>query len=528
MTRPPISPIVFSRRITWLLAGTAVLAFGFTILSIARSPLVDVDEVYIASAALSLAEHGRGIPTVLPAGPWNIPFPEAYGPTFFQPTAMAIRLFGLSAEAVRSVCLVGAIGIVLASGALTWLAGSSRSWTICAAAIMWFTPEIGRAATNGRMDTIAVALEVAAMAALVWRERTSPATPVTNGAIAGGLIGLALMTTPRTILWAAGLAGAVPVAAWHYRAARGVLISLLVCCLTAMICVSLWTVTIGVGPVAYATTLVQGVGHDAFNSMTTSVRAWSLHAGALASLVALFILVAGVVRARLSSANGIAPGLIVLWGWTLTAAALYIVRVNHTFFRDIYFVTPITAIALATAGTIRPSDKGRRALLAACATTALVFVGVRAVKCAQVIETWNARDPVPLETFFRTHLPHEARVFGLSQYYFYAVERAGAHFKAFDAEPYGKPFPGSPTIGRPPESVLPQLRAGVRGHLLIWPAAVPLDPPFECAQPHVVATWIPPHHDEILTRLPFFRMFADNLTYPATTIYEIPADCPPL
>ena len=518
---------LFSRRIAWLLAASAVAAFLFSVLSIARSPLPDVDEVYIGSAALSLARHGRGVPTVLPAGAWNIPFPEAYGPVFFWPVAMSIRVFGLSADAVRGVCLTGAMAIALAAGWLTRRAGSPRTWAISVAATIWFAPEIGRAATNGRMDTVAVALEVAAMAVLVAPEDLAPGRAVANGLIAGVFAGAALLTTPRVIFWAAGLAGAAAVALWQGRTARGTLIAIASCGACAAACVTVWTMVIGVGPVPYALNLFRGAQHDAFNSVTTGVRTWSLHVVAITSLVGALAVLPGLAVGRASAPGGSARTLPVLWGWTLTAAAFYVVRVNHTFFREIYFVTPITIVALATAGTIRASAKSRRALVAGCAVTAALFITLRVVKSAQVIESWNGRDPALLERFFEAHLSPGSDVFGRSEYYFYAVERAGAHFRALDAEPYGQPFPGSPTIGRPPASALSDLRARVRGQLLIWPDdGEPWPSAFECARDYAVARWVPAHSNGMLSRLPVFNRFASRLTNPATTIYRMPEDCP--
>ena len=108
-----------------------------------------------------------------------------------------------------------------------------------------------------------------------------------------------------------------------------------------------------------------------------------------------------------------------------------------------------------------------------------------------------------------------------------AVERAGAHFRALDAEPYGQPFPGSPTIGRPPASALSDLRARVRGQLLIWPDdGEPWPSAFECARDYAVARWVPAHSNGMLSRLPVFNRFARRLTNPATTIYRMPEDCP--
>jgi 4-amino-4-deoxy-L-arabinose transferase-like glycosyltransferase len=501
-----------------------------TIAAIARSPLVDIDEVYIASAALSLVRHGSGVPTVLPAGPWSVPFPTAYGPVFFWLAAGAIRSFGLSTVAVRSVSLAGGLAMAAAAAWLARRAGASRASALCAACLIWLAPEVGRASTNGRMDTVTVAFELAAMALVILPPETSRSRAIGAGCLAGLCAGLAMLTTPRAMTFVAGLAVAAVVALWPARERSSMSAAVLACGIVASFCLIAWPAANGSGPLYYFVTVPAGARIDEFNTVTYGNRDWTLHPVAIGAIAGLVPLAIGSVLAWLRSTRQtpmMRPLLAVLC-WACAGAAVYIARVNHTFFREIYFVTPVTAVVLAMAGANVAAGNGRRVLTIACAITALLFGSIRLVKSAQIVESWRGRDPAPLQEFFQAHIPSDAVVVGFNQYYFYAVERLGAHFLASEAEPYGVPFPGSPTIGRPPASALSEIRARFRGRLLIWPEDehTPLPDAYRCAAGHRLATWTPGPRTTVLDRLPIFKRYAYRLTYPVTSIYQLPPDCP--
>src|SRR4029077_11000407 len=124
------------------------------------SPLPDIDETYIASAAAALSRGEPGVPDVLARGPWNVDFERAYGPTFFRLASLSIRAFGLSAVSVRAVCVFGALLAAIATGWMVRRAGAAPSWAILAGAIVWLSPLVGSAYSNGRMDSLAAGLEL--------------------------------------------------------------------------------------------------------------------------------------------------------------------------------------------------------------------------------------------------------------------------------------------------------------------------------------------------------------------------------
>src|SRR5690348_2326371 len=76
-------------------------AFALFLIALPRVPIPWGDEIWMASAANSIAHGGSGVPGALPPGPWYASFSHVYGPVFFQLSATFIRLFGLSATTAR-------------------------------------------------------------------------------------------------------------------------------------------------------------------------------------------------------------------------------------------------------------------------------------------------------------------------------------------------------------------------------------------------------------------------------------------
>ncbi len=250
----------------------------------------------------------------------------------------------------------------------------------------------------------------------------------------------------------------------------------------------------------------------------------SAFVGALAavSAVAAFVLAR---RRRIWQAAAWPMLLVVVW--TIVNAALYIARVNHTFLHGIYFVVPVLATALACSGAADLDRRTHMALAALGAVVLVVFSGLRFAKYLDIALTWQQRDPVPLEQFVRSHVPPGSIVYGDDQFYLYAVERSGSRFMAY----VPNPFPGSPTIGRPPAEALAAIRRQFAGHYLIWPDDPRMLMPamFSCVKGHEVAEFVPPHSSSpnIMNRIGAFGRYAYLRAYPRSVLYIVPDNCPP-
>src|SRR6185436_7522323 len=93
--------------------------------------------------------------------------------------------------------VAGALLIAGSGAALVGVLGGSRDRQAWAAALLLLSPELGRGATDGRMDTLAVGLGLGALA-IFARGACDGRRPLLHGVAAGALLAAAALTTPRT------------------------------------------------------------------------------------------------------------------------------------------------------------------------------------------------------------------------------------------------------------------------------------------------------------------------------------------
>src|SRR5947208_2915030 len=92
-TQPPAA-------LAWPAAIAGILILISFLVTIERVPLPWNDEIFDASAVLSLVRGGTGVPTALPPGTWQ-PFPRVYGPAYFRMAAILASTTGVTPVSVR-------------------------------------------------------------------------------------------------------------------------------------------------------------------------------------------------------------------------------------------------------------------------------------------------------------------------------------------------------------------------------------------------------------------------------------------
>jgi hypothetical protein len=495
----------------------------------------------MASASKSLADGGLGVPSALPPGPWYAPFPHVYGPLFFNLSAAFISVFGLSAETVRVVCVLGAALLVAATAWLMRSAGLGPRWAAIGCALMTLTPELGTIATNGRMDTLAIAMEIAAMAAFVQALRSEDrGAGVRWGAAAGGLWLLALLTQVRALPLLAGM-GLGGVCLLIGRANRQQAFAAGAAAVTVFLVGGWWwTHHLGLTPIEWALTYLRSSRGDAQNlALAGRPRVWGLELrNAMTPLVILAAGAGSVVmlwwrapateppsQSTSEPASRLLPLAAVLIASIVNVAFIFAVA-NNVFTSSSYFVLPLLASILIVSVAIAQRAGRPDAIAAFWIAVVLVFGAARTMKYVEVWQTWPYRDPAPLHQFVARHVPPGSLVFGYDQYYYYAVQAAGSTFRTWTPTPFPPPAFGRPegiSVEGEPSAAMADRR------YFVWPVnglpgAVP--PSFACVVPHEVARFS--ESDTTATGVEHFGGFIASLHgYPDTVLYRLPPDCHP-
>lgn len=408
----------------WL---SALAVAGFVI-TLDRVPVPWTDEVIYAAIARGVQIDGAGAPTTLDGSP-AIDHVGFYGPVFFGLAAAFFDLFGVSAASFRAPGLVGALVLAAAGAWLARVCGqpvARQRWT---AALLLLTPEIGRGATEGRMDTLAVGWSLLALTA--YARGTLSTRPVMWGALSGLSLSAAALTVPRSYPFVAVFVGVAFVAAAmpatpraagrQWAAAAGALgLSLVAWAWVSHGSVLDWARFHWY--VASREDIEVATAPGALRRW--SVTPWQVVTSLAAAVGAVLVLAWREPgqqperrRARhLVLAIAIANGIV--------SAGL----MNLTFALGIYFAVILLAVVLA----IAPRWSGRRAVVVALCVALLTStsIAVRLVRYARVAATWPARDPRPIERFIARHVPPGSYVYGPDYFFFYAVERAGSRYLA--------------------------------------------------------------------------------------------------
>ena len=301
------------------------------------------------------------MPSALPPGPWYAPFPHVYGPVFFYLSAAFIQLFGLSAVTARLVCVLGAALLVTATAWLMRAAGLGPRWAALGCVVMTLTPELGTIATNGRMDTLAIAIVIAAMAAVVAAVRADARRAVLAwGAVAGGLWLLAVLTQVRVLPILAGMGAG---GAWLLvnRRTREPALLAGACGLIVFVAGGLWWMhQMGVTPAEWALTYLRSSRGDTQNVVLAGQsRVWGFELRNMMTLVAIVVAGAGSAcmllwgrASRMPDNERIEPALAAVLVAAIVNIAFIFSVANNVFTSSSYFVLPLLATVLAATAAI--------------------------------------------------------------------------------------------------------------------------------------------------------------------------------
>jgi hypothetical protein len=509
---------------------TAILAFLALALGLERSPTSWPDSQLYAAIARSRQLYGVGIPSSLLNSPYATDHTRFYGPVFFDLAAWSFDAFGVSKWSFRLVSLGGALLLVVAGGVLgRQLSGSAGGW-LWPLALLALTPEVGLHARTGSMDTLAIGLELTALAVFV-RGLALERHARWHGAAAGLVLALAALTTPRTYPFIAAftLAGVLPFGLGLSRRQRvEQLLPALVVCASI---VGVWAAGAHGNPLRWLRFVAYIARHEDTDVaiLATATRNWSFSVAN--SITAAFTIAGAIPACWALSKRGVVPAssrdraaAFALLTTTGTLVAC-VVLMNLTFTLSTYCALPLFAVI---AGLPRQYFAvGRPRLdrrLAACAVAALLVcdVTVAGVRAVRVASTWAARDTDSLEAFLQAHVPSAADVIGPFDAYFFAVEQAGAHFWVVSPQSWADWARWVPRIDPAGVGPLPRARAG-SSRFLIWQAERELPARYACARSHLIGTYTPaPTH---WFANPILPQGADT-GYWLTDLYQLPDDCP--
>ncbi len=520
---PSTSPLL--ARAAWVLGLFCLISM---LAVIERSPVPSLDEIYLTSVSKTVAQGADRSPRLVPPPEWFDDYEKLYGPVFFYVEAPFIRVLGLSMFSSRLVCWIGTLLLCGATAWLVLLADGSVEFAAVAFAVMALTPELSALARNGRMDSLALTLELAGIGGLVsaWR---SPARALRWSLFAGVCWALAVTTTPRTLPLLAGLAVASPLVLGR-EDRRAVILSLSCVFLGPIVGIGLWAARLGLSLIGWAWWMWDGVKDDYENiALPGHERLWGMGFSTALTPIALVLATAGVslVAWKLCTRRQVPAGSRrTLWYlvWATTFNTLfYLIVANFAFVVSEYFVTPMLVVLLmGTAKLLRANTRAYQWSMALWIVVALAFGAHRVAKHVEVWQTWQLRDPQRLLTFIRQWVPPGSIIFGDDQYYYYAIENAGSTYRTFYLEKTGAGDAHGPRFRR-------QAVPAGKQAFLIWPVGdpnAPFPPWFDCAKPDVVAAFESSDEPIGIERTFSFAFFPYLHGYPKTILYRVPPGCP--
>ena len=524
-----ISPNLLAQRNTHtriVLGSAALLAALIFAITLGRVPTPFADTQLYASIARSVQLHGIGVPSFMLNSPYAVDHVPFYGPVFFELAALSFRLFGVSIWSFRIVSALGAVLLVSAGALLARQLSASADRWLWALTLLLLMPELW-ALSVGTMHTMAVGFEILSLAVFV-RGLVVERGGLWYGAGAGGLLTLAALTTPRTYPFIVAFIVASMLLPCMPRESRRRARQQSVAAITVLLIgISIWATISHGDPIGWARYMTFILTHENVDVLVlpaaTRVWLWSWSAPVTATFA---VVGAGIAALTITRRDADAPrdqlgiaAFALLTGWITLVVTMTVM--NYIIGYRLYVIVPLFAVVLAM--PYRKLKVGSRLLAAGVAALVMCDVGVSAIRYARIGATWAARNPAPVDEFFRTYVPPGSAVMGDQAPYFLAVERSGAWYWTVSATSEADWTRWVPTLEPDATTVARQVEvARPSTRFLVWPIDDDLPDGYGCARGRVVAVYVPaPNHLDLLGPL------GDrDVGYPESVLYQLPPDCP--
>jgi hypothetical protein len=492
-----------------LVEASLLGAIGLVAIS-ARVPISEGDDAFYASVARALPSRG------------SFDYLRFYGPVFFHAVALSFSWLGFSVFALRAVSLLGAALIVTAALMLARTFGADANRQAWIAALLVFSPEVGWAATAGRMDSFAVGLELLGLAivARVMLRRDRGFTPEILG---GGCIAAAALTTPRTFPFVASffvLGLVVSLLLPHTDGGVRRVVASAFAVIVGL--VALWIV-FGAGGLGPWWRMMQSIATQQRDDVALLSGPRPL-GFAWWRIITPIVAVLGGFLSQIGRPEGarkerIAAGFVL--GVAATTFVTTVVLFKLAFFFATFWAVPLFVVVLALSPRLRMPP---RAVTMAAACLLLFFGAVRVAKLARAAVTWSARDESRIEAFVSAHVPRGSLVVGPHYLYLFPVERSGSLYETANA-PWAD---WTRWIADEMRAAPPAARSlGASDRFIFWPTNEDLVygplPPGACAPGEAIATFEPPPDN--LPYLSWLTAPDDLRGYPRATLYRLSNGC---
>ena len=404
-----------------------------------RTPIPWMDEVLWASTSLSVMNGQAAKPSVLDAFPGTGRFDLFYGPVGIYLGAWWMEFVGVSAWNWRMLSFAGGVSIVVLTALLVRAVGGSHVLAATAACLVGFSTSMGSSINSGRLDTISITFELAALLLLVLAMQQPLSRAWLYSAVAGIAVAAAALSTPRALTFCLGLvAGALALLILGFR--KRVLDSFLPAALITGAAVWLWTHYLGLSPITWLQYLVRVSKGDRGNVSPVLGGSWGSREGLyLPELAApvLFALLA-ICLCRIwtnEHGNGLQIrqriGLVFVLIVGLANMLLSIALLSRVLNYQLFFIVPALIGLLVLSAVLLESTNlinTRRLVIGSWLVFAVLAIGLRAAKIAEFSLSWPGRNPTPILAFVKDHVPPKSTVLGSEPCYFWAVQESGSRY----------------------------------------------------------------------------------------------------